>query len=253
MKILSNLLGLAIIFLSCNYYLNAQSVRNLNNKGVDLYKEGKFADSEVNFKKGALKDPKTFETNFNLGDAYYKQGRYDDAIKSYQSALSETESSTQKAKVFHNIGNSLLKDKKIKESIGAYKNSLKLNPNDEETKYNLSYALSMLKNQQNNKQQNKNDKNNKNNKDQNKDKNQDKNQNKDKNQDKQKNEDQNKNQQNKPNNETAKQDNLKQPEKNKISKEEANRILDALKNNETDLQKKLRKKSGTVVKTDKDW
>ncbi len=250
MKNLIKILVLVNLLFGYNY-LYAQSVRNLNNKGVDLYKEGKFADSEVNFKKGTLENPKTFETNFNLGDAYYKQGRYDDAIKSYQSALSETESSAQKAKVFHNIGNSLLKDKKIKESIGAYKNSLKLNPNDEETKYNLSYALSMLKNQQNNKQQNKNDKNNKNNKDQNKDKNQDKNQNKDKNQDKQKNE--NKNEQNKPNNETAKQDNLKQPEKNKISKEEANRILDALKNNETDLQKKLRKKSGTVVKTDKDW
>jgi Ca-activated chloride channel homolog len=249
MKNLINLLLLLSLFFSCGY-LNAQSVRNLNNKGVDLYKEGKFADSEVNFKKGVIKEPQGFETNFNLGDAYYKQGRYDDAIKSYQSALNETETPEQKAKVYHNIGNSLLKNNKIKESIGAYKNSLKLNPNDDETKYNLSYALSLLKNQQN-KQQNKNDKNNKDNKDQNK--NQDKNQNKDKNQEKKNNEEQNKNDQNKPNNQTAKQDNLKQPEKNKISKEEANRILDALKNNEKDLQKKLRKKTGTVVKTDKDW
>ncbi len=138
---------LLLFLISCSGYLDAQSVRSLNNEGVDLYKEGKFADSEVNFKKGNLKEPKNFQTNFNLGDAFYKQGRYDDAIKSYRSALTESETPEQKAKVFHNIGNSLLKDKKIKPSIEAYTNSLKLNPKDEDTKYNLSYALSLLKNQ----------------------------------------------------------------------------------------------------------
>ena len=237
------------LFLAVCGILNAQSVRSLNNKGVDLYKEGKFADSEVNFKKGTLKEPKNFQTNFNLGDAYYKQGRYDDAIKSYQSALTESESPEQKAKVYHNIGNSLLKDKKIKPSIEAYKNSLKLNPWDEDTKYNLSYALSLLKNQ--NQQQNKNNKNNKNNqnKDQNKNQDKNKNQNKQKNQNQKQNNEQNK----PPENQTAKQDNLKQMDKNKLTKEEADRILDALKNNEINLQKKLRKKSGTPVKTDKDW
>lgn len=240
------------ILLFSSGYLKAQSVRSLNNKGVDLYKEGKFADSEVNFKKGTLKKPKNFETNFNLGDAYYKQGRYDDAIKSYRSALSETENTEQKAKVYHNIGNSLLKDKKIKPSIEAYKNSLKLNPKDEETKYNLSYALSLLKNQ-NQHQKSRNNKNNRNNKNQNKDQNQNKNQNQNKDQNKQKNQNQNNEQNKPPENQTAKQDNLKQMEKNKLTKEEANRILDALKNNEIDLQKKLRKKSGTPVKTDKDW
>jgi Ca-activated chloride channel family protein len=248
MKNLTEVFVFAIL-LFAGGYLNAQSVRSLNNKGVDLYKEGKFADSEVNFKKGNLKEPKNFETSFNLGDAYFKQERYDDAIKSYRSALEESENPDQKANVYHNIGNSLLKDKKIKESIEAYKNSLKLNPNDEDTKYNLSYALSLLKNQQN-QQQNKNNKNNKNDKN---NKDQNKNQNQNKNQDKKKNENQNNNEQNKPQqNQAAKQDNLKQ-EKNKISKEEADRILDALKNNEVDLQKKLRKKSGSVVKTDKDW
>ena len=247
MKNLIWIFGIFILSLPLGY-LKAQSVRSLNNKGVDLYKEGKFADSEVNFKKGSMKEPKNFETNFNLGDAYYKQGRYDDAIKSYQSALTESESSEQKAKVYHNIGNSLLKDKKIKPSIEAYKNSLKLNPNDEETKYNLSYALSLLKNQ-NKQQQSQNNKNNKNNKNQNKDQN--KNQDKNQNQNKKKNQN---NQQNKPpENQTAKKDNLKQMDKNKLTKEEADRILDALKNNEINLQKKLRKKSGAPIKTDKDW
>jgi tetratricopeptide (TPR) repeat protein len=169
-------------------------------------------------------------------------------MKSYQSALSQAKTKNEKAKVYHNIGNSLLKSNQIQESIDAYKNSLKLNPNDEETKYNLSYALSMLKNQQNQNKQNQ-DKN-----QQNKDQNKDQNQNKDQ---KQQNKDQ-QNKQNQPNqdkqDQNAQQDATKQKQQqNKISKQEAERILQALKNNEKELQKKLRKQKGTPIKTDKDW
>jgi len=218
--------------------LYSQELRELINDGVDHYKDNKFSDAEVKFKKGLEKAPENFVPNFNLGDAYYKQGRYDEAIKSFQSALIGTENNNFKSRVYHNIGNSLLKSQKVKESIEAYKNALKLNPNDQDTKYNLSYALSLLNNQNNQQQQNKDQQN----QDQ-KDKNQ-KDQNKDQNNQKDK---------NKPNqDQKAQQDNLK-PEKNKISKEEAERILQALKNNEKDLQKKLRKKVGVPVKTDKDW
>ena len=215
----------------------AQSLRSLNNNGVDKYKEKKFADAEVNFKKGLEKAPENFVTNFNLGDAYYQQKRYDEALNSYRTALTQTGTNGEKAKVYHNIGNSLLKSNQLKESIEAYKNSLKLNPNDEETKYNLSYALSMLKNQQN--QQNKNQ--------QNKDQNQNQNQ-----QNKDQQNKQNQQNQNQQQNQTAKQDATKQ-QQNKISKQEAERILQALKNNETELQKKLRRQKGVPVKTDKDW
>jgi tetratricopeptide (TPR) repeat protein len=231
-------------------------MRELINDGVDLYKEKKFTDSEVNFKKGLEKAPESFAANFNLGDAYYKQQRYEDALGSFQNSLASAQTDDQKAKVYHNIGNSLLKSDKIKESIEAYKKALKLNPNDADTKYNLSYALNLLKQQQN-QQQNQNDKN----KDKNDDKQDQQNQNdqnKDKNKDEQKQDqkqDQNKqqDQQQKPDqNQQAQQDNLKQKEQ-KISQEEAERILQALMNNEKDLQKKLRKQKGTPVKTEKDW
>lgn len=219
--------------------------RSTINTGVDKYNQKKYSDAEVNFKKGMDKDPKSFEAHFNLGDAYYKEGQYDQSLKQYYSSLELTKDPSRKASTYHNIGNSLLKAKKIKESIEAYKNALKINPNDMETKYNLSYALSLLNNKQN-QQKNKQD-NQQNKKDQNKD-NQNKNQ---KNQDKK---DQNKqNQQNKPEqNQQAKQDNTK-AQKNQITKQEAERILQALKNNEKDIQKKLRRKTGKVVKTDKDW
>lgn len=223
------------LFFFFTSFIVGQSQRSLNNDGVDLYKEKKYSDAEVKFKKSLEKDSKSFHGHFNLGDAYYKQGRYDEAIQSFQNSLSLTENEKEKAAAYHNIGNSLVKKKEYKDGINAYKQALKLNPSDLETKYNLSYALNMMKqNQQNQNQQNKNDKN----KDQNKNQDQQQNQNQDKN----KKQDQKQNQQQQ-----------QQQQKNQISKEEAQRILEALKNNEKDMQKKLRKVQGKAFSTDKDW
>ncbi|KAF0140252.1 MAG: Tetratricopeptide repeat protein [Stygiobacter sp.] len=214
--------------------VSAQSKRSLNNDGVDLYKEKKFADAEVKFKKSLEKDPELFQGHFNLGDSYYKQGRYDEAIQSYKNSIGLTDDKEKKSKAFHNIGNSLLKQQKYQEGIEAYKNSLKSNPSDLETKYNLSYALNMMKQNQNKQnQQNKNDKNKDQNKDQQQQQQQDNHDKKDQNKDQQKQQQQ-------------------QP-KNQISKEEAQRILEAMKNNEKDMQKKLRKVKGKPYATDKDW
>ena len=73
-----------LLFISVN---NAQSTRSLVNDGVNLYKKGKITDAEVKFKKGIEKSPKNLQANFNLGDAYYKNKRYKEAIKAYQKAL----------------------------------------------------------------------------------------------------------------------------------------------------------------------
>ena len=213
----------------------SQSLRGLVNDGVENYNEGNFSDAEVNFKKGVEKSPESFEAKFNLGDALFKQERYDEAIKSYNSALAFAKNDLEKARVHYNIGNSLLKAQKIKDSIEEYIKSLKLNSGDQEAKYNLSYALELLKNKDDQQQQ-------KNDKDQNKDKNGDQNKDQNQNQDKK---DQQKDQQDKK---------QQQPQqRQKISKEEAERILEALKDNEKDLQKELRKIKGKRVKTDKDW
>ncbi|MFZ1082374.1 MAG: tetratricopeptide repeat protein [Candidatus Kryptoniota bacterium] len=221
-----------IVLTSGNIF--AQSTRSLVNNGVDLYDKGKFVDSEVEFKKGLEKSPDNFQAKFNLGDSYYKEGKYEDALKNYSAALSKAMTDNQKAAAYHNIGNALLKNQQIKESIGAYADALKLNPNDVATKYNLSYALDLLKNQnqQNKNNQNQNDKN-KN--DQNK---QPQNQNQqNQNKDQQKNQKQ-QNQQNAP---------------NEISKDQAQAIFNALNNDEKNLQKQLRKMKGEPIKTDKDW
>ena len=240
-----SLIFLMAIIIVASFQVNsfAQSTRGLINDGVDLYKEKKFADAEVNFKKGAEKTPESFEAKFNLGDAYYKQQRYDEAIKSYQSAFINARNDQERAKLFHNVGNSLLKSQKIKESIGAYKEALKLNPNDQETKYNLSYALNQMKNPQQQQQNQKNDQN----QDQNKDQ-QDQNQ---QNQDKQQ-QDQQKQDQQKQDQQQQQQQSQQQKEQ-ELTKQEAEKILNALKENEKDLQKQLRKVKGQKIKTEKDW
>ncbi len=242
LKIISVLFVL-ILFAIGSQESFSQSLRGLVNEGVENYNEGNFSDAEVNFKKGVEKSPESFEAKFNLGDAYFKQERFDDAIKSYNSAMAFAKDDLEKARVHYNIGNSLLKAQKIEESIEEYKKSLKLNPGDHEAKYNLSYALELLKNKDDQQQQ-------KNDKDQNKDKNQD--QNKDQNQDQDK-KDQQKDQQNKQDQQKQDQQDKKQQQQQKISKEEAERILEALKDSEKDLQKELRKIKGKRVKTDKDW
>jgi Ca-activated chloride channel homolog len=226
-----------LISISISGYITAQSKRSLINEGVDKYKTGNFTESENNFKKALDKDQELFEGHFNLGDALYKMGKYDEAMNSYKNSMGFTESPVNKAKVFHNIGNSLLKSQKYQESIDAYKNALKLNPNDPETKYNLSYALNMLKQEQQKKKQDKKD-------------------NKEKNKDKDKQDQKNQDQQKPQDNKDKKQDQDKQqqqPQKNQISKSEAERILSALKNKESDLQKKLRQRKARIVPKEKDW
>ena len=128
-----------------------------------------------------------------------------------------------------------MKGQHYQEAVKSYIESLKINPNDQDTKYNLSYALAKLREQQ--QQQNKNDKNKDNKQDKQKDQ---------KNQDQQKQDQQKQDQQ---------QQQQKQPQNQdkKMAKAEAERILDVLKNSEKDVQKKLRVRQAVRAKTDKDW
>ncbi|MCC6551011.1 MAG: tetratricopeptide repeat protein [Ignavibacteriaceae bacterium] len=230
----------------------AQSIRSLNNDGVEEFEKKNFSEAEIKFRKGLEKEPDNKTLKLNLGGSYYKQSMYDDAMKSYNETINALTDKKEKSKAYYNLGNSLLKQEKYKESIEAFKNALKNNPQDSDAKYNLSYALKKLQDQQN--------------QDKNQDKDQDKDQNKDdKNNQDQKNEQDKDNQdkqdqqdqQNKQNQEQQKDQEKNQQkqgqDKPKISKEDAERILTAMKNNEKEMQKKLRKQEGVRVKVEKDW
>lgn len=229
----------------------AQSERKYIRKGNDAFNEKAYTQSEVNYRKAVEKAPSSYKAVFNMGDALYKQSKYQEAAKKFSSLTNRDLSDDELARAYHNLGNSLLKAGNIQESVEAYKNALKHNPRDIETKHNLTYALRKLK-QQEQKKQNQNQ-----NKDQ--QKNQDKKQQnqKDRQQQKQNNQQQQRENQDKKqqNQQQKQQQQQQQPRKDRISKQDARRLLQALENDERELQKKLKKKEAQAAsaKSGKNW
>jgi tetratricopeptide (TPR) repeat protein len=209
--------------------LFAQKERKLIREGNTLYDNGKFKEAEMKYRKALDANKNSPGGLFNLGDAVYQQRNFEESSKIFGNLAGSNLSSTDKASVFHNFGNSLLEAKNYEKSILAYKNALLNNPSDKDTKYNLEYAkLMMKKQQQQQKQQQKKDQ-----------------QNKDK-------KDQKKNEQNK----NQKQDKKDQQDQSKkISKEDADRMLEAMKKDENKTLQKLKKDKTKVqqVLIEKDW
>lgn len=219
--------------------VNAQEERKIIRQGNKAYEAKKYTEAEELYRKALEKKPQSVEANYNVGNTLYKQNKYLDAASKYNSLTSSTDNNQEKAYIYHNMGNSYFKAQKYDESIKAYKESLKLNPSDKETKFNLAYAQRMLMQQQQQQQQKQN------NKDQNKD--QDK-----KDQDKKENQDQQNKDQNDKKDDQKKQD---QQQNKNISQEDANRILEAMQNEEKELHKKLKmeKVQKERGKTLKNW
>lgn len=247
--VMSRLSVAFIISLCCASAGTAQSVRSLVNGGNDLYAEKKFSDAEVNYKKAVEKDITLMPGHYNLGNSLYRQNKLDEATKSYEEAVQKSETKQAQAQAYYNLGDAHLKSQKYEEAVKSFTQSLKLRPDDQDAKYNLSYALAKLRDQQRQQKNQKNDKQDKDKQDQNKqDQNKQDQDKKDQKQD-QKKPDEQKSDQQKPDQQQQPQ---RQQEK-KMSKADAERILDVLKNNEKDVQKKLRTRVTTRAKTDKDW
>jgi tetratricopeptide (TPR) repeat protein len=233
--------------------LHAQTERSLIRDGNRSYKENNFTDAEVNYRKALEKNKDLTPGTFDLGDALYKQGRFGEAAEAYGSTAAKVDNPGLKAQALHNLGNALLKEQKLPESIGAYKEALKLHPNDADTKYNLEYAKALLKRQQEQQKQQKQQ-----NKDQKKDDKQKQDQQKQdqekKDQEKKDQEKQDQQKQDQPKDQKQNdQQKQAQQKKQQISKEDAERILQALNNEEKNVQKKLHHKIPARVKVEKDW
>jgi tetratricopeptide (TPR) repeat protein len=241
-KIIPAAAVLSLMILGSFSLSNAQTVRSHVSDGNRVYEKGKYNDAEVAYKKALEKNAKSREAQYNLGDALYKQQRFDEALREYNSAAIASRGSDDKAAAYYNLGNSFFRSNKYPESIESYKRALKLNPNDEDTRYNLQLALDRLKQQE---QQKKDQKQNQ--KDQQK---QDQEQNKDQ----QQKQNQQQQQQQQPQNQQAKQDQTRQQQqKNQMPKSEADRILEALRNSEKQIQKNLHKREAGKVRVEKDW
>lgn len=206
--------------------------------GNRQYERKKYTEAEIQYRKALEINPHSKEGAYNLGNALFKQNKTNEALEQYQHALSVQNDPIKKSQIFHNAGNVFMANKDYEKAVDAYKNSLIINPKDNETRYNLAVAQALLKKQQQQQKQNK---------DKNKDQKDDQ---KDKQQQQQKQDDQEKKQ-----NQNKKQE-QQQQQQEQVSKEKARQLLDALSQDEKDTQEKVKKlqmQQSKARKTDKDW
>ncbi len=116
--------------------------------GNDYYEEENFKEAEVDYMKALEAKPESYRGQFNLGGALYKQENFEDATKLYGSLAERDVDVEERANSFYNLGNSFLKAEKYAESVEAYKNALRLNPDDMDAKYNMEYAKKMMQDQE---------------------------------------------------------------------------------------------------------
>ncbi|MDG1804323.1 tetratricopeptide repeat protein [Flavicella sp.] len=122
--------------------------RSFVREGNALYEAEKYGDAAIAYKKATAQAGTYFKSSFNLGNALYAQKNYKEAVPQYELAATGTENKLEKAAAYHNIGNAHLQEKEYSKAIEAYKKSLRNNPSDDETRYNLAFAREKLKQQQ---------------------------------------------------------------------------------------------------------
>jgi len=208
--------------------VSAQAERRYIREGNRHYEKKEFADAEIAFKKASEMQPEQYQVRNNMGAASFRQQKYEDASNSYSGYMLAARSGKEQSTAWYNLGTSLLQAGDYARSIDALQKAIILNPDNNDARYNLSVAQYMQAKQQsgggsggqgqnNNQQQ------------------QQQQQQNDKNQDK-------KNQQ-------------QQQQQDQVSKEDAERILNAMEQDEKDLQEKLQKEKARVqrVRVQKEW
>ena len=136
---------ITIIILGAVLQLPAQKVNELIVAGNDLYRQGKFEDAEKKITEAVKLQPVNVTAKFNLAAVMYKLGKPEDAKKMYTELATLEKDAAIRSKAWYNKGAILSKEKKLEESIDAYKSALKLNPDDQEARENLQKALIELK------------------------------------------------------------------------------------------------------------
>ncbi|MBM6993308.1 MAG: tetratricopeptide repeat protein [Prevotella sp.] len=209
----------------------AQADRQFIRNGNKFYKEQNYAKAEIEYRKALSKNPRNTQAMYNLGCALLMQQKDSAATVQLQNAGKSETAKKRKSMAYHNIGVICQKHQMYSEAIEAYKESLRNNPADNETRYNLALCKRLAKNQK----QNGGGKNNKN------DKNKDK---KDKNQDK-----------NKQNSKQDKQQQQQQQPKDQMSKENAEQLLNYAIQEEKATQQRMKqqKQQPQHRRLQKDW
>lgn len=251
MKSLSNrirfsLLMSLITFMAVPNVLAQGGGRKQVAEGNKYFAEEKFDEANNKYRDAEVANPESPIVHFNIGDALYKKRKYEAALEAYQKAVQKSDDVQLQAQSYYNLGNTLYRLDKWPESILAYQQALKLNPEDKDAKYNLEYVRAKIKEnaqkqpqdqQQQNQQQSGSDQQDQQNKD-----------------DQQKKDQQQQNQQqNEKQQEQEQKSAQEMKDKEQLSKEDADRLLEALRNQEKEAQKQRQIKAQGRARVEKDW
>ena len=206
--------------------------RDYLRSGNKLYNDSLFIKAEGDYRKALEINPKSTDAMFNLANALLMQQKAKEAMEQYESVSKIEKDKEKLAQIYHNMGVILQSSKQLPQCIEAYKESLRNNPKDDETRYNLALAQKQLKDQQQNQQ----------NQDQQQQQQEQKEDKQDQNKDQQ---EQNQDQQQQP---------QQQQNKNEMSKENAQQLLNAVMQDEKNVQDKVKKQIQIQgKKLEKDW
>ena len=205
---------------------NHRDFRSFVREGNRHFNAQRADDAERAYRHALNIDDRSDIASFNLGNAFYRQERFEEAGVEFEKVAASAADNFSRARAYHNLGNSLLQQQKLEESIEAYKQALRNNPDDFDTKYNLSYAMNLLQNQDEQDPQCNQDQ-------------------CDNNQDKQDNEDGDSQQepQEQEGDDQNQQQQQQQPQQ--ISPEDAQRMLEAIAQDEKELLEKLQQRERT--------
>lgn len=250
-----------VVFLSIDGYSQDGSL-STTRKGNRLMKKDKYYEAEKEYRKVLEEKPFMTEANFNLGNSLYNQGKYDEAATQYEESMISAKEDSDNANSFYNLGNSYYNQEQYDMAVEAYKQALRINPDDQDARYNLAMAQQKLKQnggqggsqQQNDNNQEQNQDQQQNQSQQNQQEQQNQQQDQQQNQQQEQQQGQQQDQQQQQGQESEKRDG-QEAQQMQISKEDAERMLEALKNNEQKTIRKVQdsKSQGQRVKVDKDW
>lgn len=221
-----------------------KSYREHLRSGNRIYSDSIYDKSEVEYRKAIEKDGKDADAHFNLGNALLFQNKAEEALKEYELAAMYETDKERLAQVYHNTGVLMQAAKDYKNAVEAYKQSLRNNPNDHETRYNLALAMSQLKKeeQQNQYQQ--------------KDKQQEQQQQQQQQEQQQEQQQQNQDQQQQKDQQQQQKDQQQQQQnqQQQMSKENAEQLLEAAMQDEKETQERVKKLLQLKgKKLEKDW
>lgn len=226
-------------------------------KGNQLYADSLFEKAEIEYRKALDLNPSSTDAMYNLGNALFNQipqsndkGR--EAMEQYTTAAKLETDKNKLAHIYHNLGTLMYMAQQYPQSVEAYKESLRNNPYDDETRYNLAKAMHMLKNQQNQQDQQQEQENQEQQQEQQQQQQQQNEQQQQQNQEQDK-QQQNEQEQQQQQQQESQQQNAQQSDE-EISKENAEQMLNAVMQDEREIQEKVNKMQQQHGKTlDKDW